>query len=40
MDVEKIVPNSTDHDSTKNSIQDRLSVQVHHNHNILSNFYN
>ena len=40
MDVEKLDPNSTDDDSTKNSTQDHSSVQVHHDQDISSNFHN
>jgi hypothetical protein len=39
MDVERIVPNSTYDDCTKNSTQDHTSIQVHHNHDISSNFH-
>ena len=40
MDVEKILHNSTDGDSTKNSTQDRPCVQVHHNQDITINMHN
>ena len=40
MDVEKTISNFIDDDSTKYSTKDRPSVQIHHDHDISSNFYN